>query len=137
MLLSVRITHSRPGGYAVKLAEIKKDKRVTGLNGVYAAGSVPLLLLFAVDGEATLLRNAGLILALIGIGIDFSTARHLRRLKEGQEGDEALKARERRLHRRRRTRLIAFRAATLSIAIVCGLAYAFGQAFIVWLHGAA
>ena len=121
----------------MKLTEIKKDKRVTGLNGVYAAGSVPLLLLFAVDGEATLLRVTGLFLALIGLAIDFSTARHLRRLKEGADGDKALKAREKEMQRRRRTRFIAFRTATLSIAIVCGLVFAFGQAFIMWLHGGA
>lgn len=121
----------------MRRARIRKDKEVTGLNGIYAAGSVPLLLLFIVDGEATLLRNAGLVLALIGIGIDFSTARHMKRLRERDEEGKALKAREKQVQRNRRITFIAFRAATLSIAIVCGFAFAFGQHFIEWLHGPA
>lgn len=116
-------------------SEIRRHKRVTGLTGVYAAGCRPLLFLFAGAREAASLETLGLILAITGIAVDVVAARHSRRLTRRPEGEAPPSPGDKKLWRRQRAELMAFRVATLGAAVVCGLACLFGEAFMCWLHG--
>lgn len=111
------------------------QKKITGLNGCYIFGSLPLMMLFAGEQDPTLLKNTGLILAAIGIWIDVATSRAMKRQRLEYTETLPAKTAQKKLYETERKTLIVLRIATLSIAALCAAAFVFGLDFMCWLRG--
>ncbi|WP_282608478.1 hypothetical protein [Pelagibius sp. Alg239-R121] len=123
-----------PDGGELELGDVRKDRQVRANSGLYAFGGVALLIFFSVvERDPTLLENAGLVLAIIGIVIDVRTALHMKRMERPDQA--TARSQEKKVFRTRWTTFVTCRIVSLSVAIFCGAAFAFGDVFMCWLHG--